>query len=112
MLLIAVKCAVIAWVYVKILARPGNILGWWARLLNNYLVKEKFTPYYERKEHWILKPVLTCELCVAGQIALWSYLFPVLWTILDAVFAICLTITIAKTISVLFKKYSDEQDNK
>jgi hypothetical protein len=56
--------AITSCVYVFILTDTGMILGWWCDLLHKYI-----------KSDWILKPIIDCEYCISGQIALWSYLF-------------------------------------
>lgn len=63
----ALQIAVIAWVYVRILTQPDMILDWWSRWLHDRIQND-----------WLLKPLVDCESCVAGQIALWSFpfLFP------------------------------------
>lgn len=67
-------------VYVFKLTQPDHILGGWARVLTNAVrwVIAKTTKdewkRQERESYW-LKPVLSCELCVSGQIALWSWVY-------------------------------------
>lgn len=60
----AIQIAVIAWVYVFILTDNDNILSGWSAWLHRRTESE-----------WILKPLVDCEYCVAGQIALWSFPF-------------------------------------
>lgn len=98
MLGLAFQCAVVAYVYCAILVKPGMILHWWAVLVEKALVKETLTPVYERKEHWLYKPVIGCEQCVSGQIAFWISLFQ--YDLFQQVFIICMSILITKTISV------------
>lgn len=54
--------AVTAWVFVMILTKDGMILGWWGRALNRFPL-------------WLGEPLGGCEYCVAGQMALWYYLY-------------------------------------
>lgn len=55
--------AVLAWVVCVPLTEPGKIFSTYARAL-------------ERLPRWISYPLGLCELCFAGQIALWSF---VIW---------------------------------
>lgn len=57
----AVIFAIVAVVYIKILAFE-DVLNWWF----------KFGLKYENK--WFHKPIWGCHLCFSGQLALWSYL--------------------------------------
>lgn len=59
MLEIAVISGVVAFVYTDVLMNENNILFWWWKLINKYL------------SGWKLY-LLTCSMCMAGQIALWS----------------------------------------
>ena len=62
-LIFPLQVAVVSWVYVHILTQPDMILGWWSKWLHSVTDSE-----------WLLKPLVDCEYCVAGQIALWGYL--------------------------------------
>lgn len=79
--------ATVAWVYVIRLTDEGMILEWWERLLTRVLKKE-----------WILKPVVSCEYCVAGQMALWFYPLKYFdcYHVVDHVVFICVTIFIVE----------------
>jgi hypothetical protein len=52
--------------------QPGEWLGWWAKLVNGTYERitlghgTRFQDY-----HWVLKPILTCERCIGGQVGLW-----------------------------------------
>jgi hypothetical protein len=56
--------------------QPGEWLGWWAKLVNgtyerwalgkNGCHADRFDRY-----HWLLKPILTCERCIGGQVGIW-----------------------------------------
>ena len=69
-MIIAVKIAICAFVYTEILTDDKMILSFMRRL-----------PYF-----------FTCPYCIAGQMALWCWLFPYSW--IDIFFYICLPIAI------------------
>jgi len=97
---VAVASGVSAYVYVQILTQPGHVLEWWSRLIHqayDKLFTRESEKWYRFK--WILKPILECELCVAGQFALWLFLFPVLFKIFSLIFCICLSILVAKILN-------------
>lgn len=102
--ILAFMCAVIGWVYVRILTQPGQVLSFWkVFLVSTY--DEIFginTPASDRYR-WILMPIVECELCVTGQLALWLYLFLMKFILLYLIFCICLAILIAKTLNQLLK---------
>ena len=100
--------AVIALVYVHILTQPDMILHFIARFL--FRIIDRLSRLktglidlnkYERLR-WYLKPILTCEKCVAGNIVFWLYLFyhwdnyTVLEHIFYTTFAIYLTTVLWK----------------
>jgi hypothetical protein len=58
-----VYISIFSWVYVNVLTNEDMVLWWWYRLLSKI------------KNTYILKPILTCEYCVSGQIALWTFFF-------------------------------------
>jgi len=62
MFLDSILLAIAAWVFVHILMGEGMIMGWWAKII--YKLPEKFS-----------EPLGGCEYCVAGQMALWYYLY-------------------------------------
>lgn len=62
MILDAVLIGICAWVYVFILMDDGMILSPWERLVS-------------RLPDWLYKPLAGCEYCVAGQMALWYFLW-------------------------------------
>lgn len=70
-LLYALLIGLFAVVYRHILAYE-DILNWWFR----------FGSRFENKSFW--KPVWGCEICIAGQLALWVYLLNwIVWTNFD-----------------------------
>lgn len=94
--ILSIQIAVCAFVYVVLLTEPYYIFG----DLYGYL--EKRLPWY------IFKPIMGCEKCVAGQLALWSYLYLNyreydLNHAFEHIFFICLTIITTHTITLLMK---------
>jgi len=63
MLLLSIQISICAFVYVVLLTEPYKIFG----DLYGYL--EPRLPW------WIFKPIMGCEICVAGQLSLWIYLY-------------------------------------
>ena len=62
MILDAILIGICAYVYSFILLEEGMILGWFGKLLC-------------RLPDWLHEPLGGCEYCVAGQMALWYYLW-------------------------------------
>jgi hypothetical protein len=101
--------AILAFVYVCILAIPGEVFG----KINNFLYL-----YFKNNEreqagmfpHPIYKLLIGCEKCIAGQIALWSFLVKN-WTeytyklIFTHVLFVGLTIFITVIIKSIYKRY-------
>lgn len=58
----AVLLGIAAWVYSRLLLKEGMILGWLGKLIG-------------RLPEWLSEPLGGCEYCVAGQFALWYYLY-------------------------------------
>lgn len=54
--------AAVAVVYTEVLTAPGNILGWFDKLIHRFITNE-----------YILKPLGDCTYCFGGQVALWGY---------------------------------------
>ncbi len=88
--------AIIGCCYVLILTEPGQILAGWKEFVNKAYDKlfKKYSPSWYRNK-WVLKPILECELCVSGQIALWTYIITQPFNILGLIFSICLSIMLA-----------------
>lgn len=106
-------CAVIGYVYAGILTQPGEVLFLWSRWLHKRLRKTYMVPgtgvvkeVEQVKDHWLLKPLVACEKCVAGQMALWSYLVHSFkhYKLGDHVFCICLAILLTVIIKKLIEK--------
>ena len=110
---IALCAAVVGSVYVNILTSPDMFLSWWniwvweqygkvisffSRRRGEYAYDDLYEKYT-----WVLKPILTCDLCVAGQIALWSYLFTQPFHIFTLIYTICLTILITRLLAKAIK---------
>lgn len=71
---IGIASGIIGVIYVLILTQPGHVLSWWSKLI--YMAYDRlFVRESEKwfKYKWVLKPILECELCVSGQLALWIY---------------------------------------
>jgi hypothetical protein len=111
---IGIASGVMGSVYVFKLTQPGHILGGWARVLTNvvrYIISKTTNDEWkrtEREEYW-LKPVLTCELCVSGQIALWTWVYTLFYSFsffsvtFGLIFCICQAILTAWLIAKLEK---------
>lgn len=104
MLLIAVSVgtgsAIIGSVYALILTNPGHVLGWWKRWIMNTVhmitakvIKDDMKAYDTAE--YILKPLVTCELCVSGQIALWTFVITQQFNLFGLTLCICQSILTA-----------------
>lgn len=87
-------------VYVLLLTKPGHILGPWKRWVVNgvhYLaakaIKDDMKAYDTAE--YILKPIVTCELCVSGQIALWTFVITQHFNLFGLTLCICQAILTA-----------------
>ena len=92
MVLESIGLAITGWVFVMILTKDGMIFGWWGRFLN-------------RLPEWLSEPLGGCEYCVAGQLALWYYLYKhwngyVVTDLIEHVIFVSLTIFIVEIINV------------
>lgn len=95
LVLLSACCGLTAYVYCHILTAEGNILSWWYRLLQPL----------ELRCNYIWKPLIGCHECVAGQMALWSYLGFVLSGVLPYYwYAHVVLICAAIIFSNIFKK--------
>lgn len=90
----AALIAITAWVYVIILCDEGFLLWEWNVLLHRII-----------KNEYILKPLVDCEYCVAGQLALWFYLISYWqqYNFIENVFFVSFTIFIVKIINRCLK---------
>jgi len=104
---IGVASGVMGSVYVLILTQPDQVLGGWKNFIHDTYDKIfNFNSPNWHKYKWILKPLVDCELCVSGQICLWTYLIS-FWMaityghvvsffhIFGLIFSICLSILTA-----------------
>lgn len=105
---IGIASAVWGAVYVLILTDTGHILSGWKRLLHetyDKIFKRDTEAWYKYK--WLLQPIVECELCVSGQIALWTYLITQPFHIFGLIFSICQAVLtawlIARVMSLLTK---------
>ncbi|MCX6328201.1 MAG: hypothetical protein NTZ85_01620 [Bacteroidia bacterium] len=75
--------AIVAWTYTIILTDSGMILEGWKRWINDNI-----------KQEWITSPLINCEYCVSGQLALWYYLITYFQTynLWQHIVFICITI--------------------
>ncbi|CAG5001953.1 hypothetical protein DYBT9275_02774 [Dyadobacter sp. CECT 9275] len=98
---ISLIASVIAFVYVTILTQPGHVLSWWKRFVwDAYGIVIK-TQEQQEKYLWVLNPILECELCVSGQLALWLFIFTIPFNLIGIIFSICLSILLTKILSRL-----------
>lgn len=89
--------------------RPGEVLGWWAKLIMasyELALALFFKPadkwhHYEAKK-FLLKPILECPKCIAGQIALWWCVFAQV-DFFEGISAIFTAIVLAKLLDKCLK---------
>lgn len=99
---VAVPASVIAFVYVNVLVKPGSILAFWRELLHKWYAQifgmgtDNYYRYF-----WILKPIVECDFCVAGQIGFWAALFTVQFSIITIIFITCLSILLTMALAKL-----------
>jgi hypothetical protein len=87
--------AIIAFVYSEILTEGGMILNGLYKFLEKHLGKY---PY-------IFKPLIDCSKCVAGQIALWVYLFIPEYNLFQHAAVICLSIYLLMLVKGFYLKF-------
>ncbi len=137
--LIALMAAVIGYVYARILIQPEHILGPFWAWLKRKLTRHDYYPEIrelpeeiarlkgkeyesvrvdETREHWLLKPLGGCELCTAGQLCLWIFLYhwlilklylqfnSIFEAILNMIFTICLAILLTRLLALLVERLS------
>lgn len=61
--ILAIKVAIVAYIYSDVLTEGDMILNGVFHFLD------------KRLPEWLFKPVIGCYRCVAGQLALWSFLY-------------------------------------
>lgn len=95
-----VMAGVIGYVYAVILTKPDMILAKWKLFLfNTYDRITGIETPLNYKFRWVLKPLVECEACVAGQIAFWTFvcLVPFISNyFLFLAFTVCLAILITQ----------------
>ncbi|MBC3785713.1 hypothetical protein [Spirosoma utsteinense] len=102
-LLMSVLSGLAATTYVNILTQPDQVLAFWARFLYRlqtlYMThgdpsEERPVMAFKEKRYkiseWLLKPLLTCVYCVAGQMGLWLsiYVFYAYFTTFNPILSI------------------------
>jgi len=102
--ILSIQIAICAFVYVVLLTEPYYILG------DLYGFLEPRLPW------WLFKPMMGCEKCVAGQLALWIYLYQNykvydLYHACTHIFFICLTIITTHIITLLMKWLKNLSEN-
>lgn len=100
----AAAIAVIAFTYAVILVEPEEILERFYKLIYKLANKTK-SECEPPKFRWWFKPVIDCEKCVAGQIALWYYLikYRSAYNFIDHLLLICTSIFIVTFIKLIYK---------
>jgi hypothetical protein len=92
--LTAFAIVIIAFVYSYVLTRPYMILG------------DAYGWMEERLPQWLFFPLIGCEKCVAGQMALWYYIYYSFainsYSPLQHIYFICITIFIIPFIKGLY----------
>jgi hypothetical protein len=98
--ILSLKIAIVAYVYSDVLTEPGMVFNGLYQLLN-------------RLPEWLFKPLIGCYKCVAGQMALWIYLFfclttphsieMVLYSIGNHIFFVSLTIFFTWMINKVYR---------
>lgn len=88
-LLSSILLGIAAWVYVYILLKEGMVLGWLGKLI-------------AKLPSWLGEPLGGCEYCVAGQMAMWYYLYENFYgyDLINHILFITLTIFIVEIINV------------
>ena len=66
----AFMCAIVGYIYSDVLTEGGMIFNSLYKWLDYQNCSGK-----RRLPEWIFKPIIGCFKCVAGQIALWTYLY-------------------------------------
>lgn len=125
---IPIVAAVIAFVYVVILMEPDMILAPWYLFLKEQIYKcrcvwpfnwhpgcrhecnaHPFYPLHNKIANVIFKLTADCERCIAGQAALWWYLFRVQarclqYNFIEHLFLICLAIFATAILQKIYRE--------
>lgn len=86
MYLDSILLAIFAWVYVFILTKEGMILAWTWKILGWF-------------PNWV-QELFGCEYCVAGQAALWYYIYKYEYNLIEHILFITATIFVVEIINV------------
>ena len=91
----AIIIGIVAWVFVIILMEEGMIFSFWWGVIN-------------KLPEWLGNPMGKCEYCMAGQLALWYYLFTYFhsYNILHHIAFISLSIFTVKIINIIESKWN------
>jgi hypothetical protein len=104
----ALKVCIIANCYTFVLIKDDMILGGWKRFIEqitySLILGNKCSPQRHNLRNWILKPFISCEECISGQFALWSFLLlnRAEYNFLNHIFVIALCILLTTKIKYLF----------
>jgi len=90
-----IKIAVIAFVFSELLITDGNIFAFYGRWIENL---------EGRGLDWLSMPLGGCPKCLAGQLALWGYLFRDGYTVSGHLISIVFAIFFTEIIVVLYGK--------
>lgn len=106
--MLALKIAVIAYMYASVLTQPGHIFSKWKNFLDETLNVRYPDGSYMYRAHWLFDPLVGCALCVAGQMMLWTmiviYFVPEFIKVVDCCFIIMFTIGIVHVFKNLDRK--------
>lgn len=103
MILLAVKCALIAYVYTQILTMPGMLFAKPYEAITAYVAAH---PEHE----WLWKPIILCTTCVTGQLALWSWalIYPLRIALAAEFIDVLAYLSLALLLSQLLNKYLND----
>jgi hypothetical protein len=86
MIIESIITGIIAWVFTNILITTGMIFDRWWWVLN-------------RIPYWLAKPLGACEYCLAGQLALWYFIFFFPYNVCHHIAFISIAIFTVKTLN-------------
>lgn len=114
---------VIAYIYTNVLTDSGHILSWWKEWLEKVLLREKThrarhqippsqkIPSKYKDMHWLFDPIVGCEKCVSGQMALWFYLIHNDWIWYEHILIILSTIYVMPLIKFIYTWFTHKNDS-
>lgn len=98
--------AIIAVMYYRF-TKPGEVLAWWSALLRSLYYKATVSDPADMNRYiqyeWVLKPVLTCETCIAGQLSFWLTLVLFPFDVLSLLYVVGLATFMAPLLIKLLK---------